>query len=258
MKARLKQALMLAGLREDEIHLYLLLLKYKNATVSKLLEHSNLPAIRVYRMIHSLESRGLVKANPINRKERSFYPLSLKNILDQINKKRRDLKNLELTLQSMDPFLAVISDNGEQDGIEIRQGLPAFREEYLKMPDSCADEYLHIGSMENFWETAGMTYDGSDERQFIHKRMKNGVYARVLDFETESMLRVKNNDYFEKRTVKFIPPDMAGSQNYLAIGEKHASFFVCDLENPRVFIIKQPDLLAFHKEQFGLLWEKCY
>ena len=55
----------------------------------------------------------------------------------------------------------------EEESIEIREGLDAFREEYLKLPSCCEDEYLHIGSMEDCWRVGKMGYDSPEERETV-------------------------------------------------------------------------------------------
>jgi sugar-specific transcriptional regulator TrmB len=254
MRKKLTNLLRLAQLKDEEITLYLLLLKLKQATISQLVEKSQLNFMMVYRTIKRLRERGLIDAEPVNNKQDIYKPLSLKAIIDKVHAQQRKLKRLENGLKGLDDFLPYIDLNEkDEETIQLREGIDAFMEEYLKLPELCEDEYLHIGNMYKLWDASGLSYEAPEERNFIHRRINRGVHARILNMPDEKVEEVVSKDTLEKRTSK-IKENLPVTENYLAITDEQASLFICDHEDPRVIVIKQPELLGIQRDQFKTLW----
>ncbi len=258
MKRKLLSLLREADLRDEEIRVYFLLLTLRQAGVPELIAKSGLPSMTVYRTVQRLHERGLVDEMPLNNKQKLYKPLSLSVFAQTIAKENRRLKKLELSLRNLDPLLPFFSvDSKEEDseGVELREGLDAFREEYLRFPDLCKNEYLHIGNMLNYWDTAQMTYECPEERAFINKRISRGIQCRIVDLHSEKFDEISNNNTRELRKIKY-SDDIPLHKNYLGFAENHASYFICEPENPRVLVIKQPELLELYKFQFETLWKQ--
>lgn len=256
MKRKLLSLLREADLREEEIRLYFLLLKMQQAGIPDLIAKSQLPSMTVYRTMQRLIDRGLVETLPINNKQKLYRPLSLAALARTLAAQERRLRRLELSLKNLDPLLPFIdleSDDEIEDGIEVREGLDAFREEYLKFPDICKGEYVYLGNMLNYWDTAQMTYECAEERTFINKRLSRGIHCRIIDLYSDGMEKITKNDSREMRQSK-LALDLPLKKNYLGISEKHASYFICEEENPRVLVIKQPELLDLYRSQFEHHW----
>lgn len=256
MRKKLTNLLRLAELKDEEITLYLLLLKLKEATIPQLVAESNLNFMMVYRTIKRLTEKGLIDSEPVNNKQDIYKPLSLKSLINKIQTQQRKLRRLENGLKGLDHFLPYMDiDNETDESIQLREGLDAFLEEYLKLPELCEEEYLHIGNMHNLWNTAGLSYEAPEERNFIHRRIHRGAFARVLNPPTEKADEFASKDSIEKRTTK-LKSGLPVTDNYLAITENQSSLFICDPEDPRVIVIKQPELLEMQKDQFRTLWSK--
>ncbi len=258
MKKRLTNLLRCANLKEEEIKVYLLLLKFSEATIPQIVSKNGLPTITVYRTVKRLFERGLIEEDKLNKKQNIYKSLSLNALIKKINFEERKLSRLKQNLKNLDSLLPFmdIEQEEDEDLIEVHEGIDAFREEYLKIPKLCKNEFLHIGSMTSYWDTAGMSYDSAEERYFINTRMNRGVFARVLNPNTIDAERIKKRDSMEKRIMK-IRDGLPVSENYFTMAENQSALFVCDKENPRVIVMKQPDLLALQKAQFKELWEKA-
>ena len=231
MQQQLRTLLQAANLRPEEVKIYLLLLKFQKTTIAKLTEKSSMASIMVYRTLKRLHKRGLVEEGNLNNKTNYYKPLSLDALITQIETERRKLTYLKMSLKNLEfllPFMDGDNPSGEvQEQIIIKEGVDAFKREYLKFPNICKDEYLHIGSMDNLWETAGLTAECGEERNFIRKRMRKGIYARVLNPYSEVMDDIKKRDTLEKRTTR-IKSKLPIMNNYLAIAESESTLFICD------------------------------
>jgi predicted transcriptional regulator len=259
MRQRIRDLLRLAGLREEEICLYLHLLKLQRASMSELIGKSGLNVMTAYRTMKRLQERGLVSAMKINRKASVYAPLTLSTLIAKLDREQRTLRKLQLALANLDSLLPYLDVNGETDDdgepVEIREGLDAFREEYLKLPDCCTDEYLHIGNMANYWKVAGMSDEAPEELAFRRKRLSRGIYCRIFNPHTPEAEIFAKRDSRELRTTRLVD-DIPVKRDYLAFADAHVSHFVCDEKNPRVIVIRQPELADLYRKQFEMMWEK--
>lgn len=257
MRRELSALLRYAGLKEEEILVYLMLLKLQSATVSVLSNNLQIKQTTLYRTLNRLLGRGLLETKDLNDKQRSFSPLSLQNLINSIDKKQRKIRRLQMRLQNLDPLLPYLdlNNNTKTPEIEIHTGTEAIKEEYLKMPDIFEEEYLHVGHVSNFWRTAGLNYDCAEERGFIARRMKRNIFARSLSIQSPEVERIKANDSKEKRTT-IIGISYPVKKDLMLIAEHQINHFVCDEDNPRVIIIKNPELVRFHRQGFEEIWKK--
>jgi len=256
MKHRLQSLLRLAGLREEEATLYLHLLKLRRASMSELIAASGLNVMMAYRTMKRLQERGLVSAMKINRKTSVYAPLTLTALTKKLDQEQRKLRKLQLALRDLDPLLPYLdmeAAKDDADPIEIREGIEAFREEYLKLPDCCTDEFLHIGSMQNYWRIAGMSDEAPEELAFRRKRIGKGTYCRIFNTHSPESETFAKRDSRELRTSRLVD-DIPVRRDYLAYADNHVSHFICDAENPRVIVIRQPEAVALYRKQFEMMW----
>lgn len=257
MRRRLRDLLRLAGLREEETELYLLLLKKRRAAMSELIAEGGINIMTAYRMMKRLQECGLVKAFKINRKQSIYAPLTLAALIRKLDVEQRKLRKLQLALQGLDRFLPYL-DLGmmkhDEEPVEVREGLDAFKEEYLKIPDLCTDEFLHIGSMESYWKVAGMSDDSPEELSFRHRRVNRKIFARIFNTPSPESRIFAARDSRELRTTRLMEA-LPVTGNYLAFSARDVRHFLCDAEHPRVIIIRHPELVALHRQQFQKMWE---
>jgi len=258
MYKQFKDVLYSIGLKEQEIKIYLLLLKLQSSTVPELIEKSELNTMMVYRAINDLQEKELIEPLPLNNKQSIYKPLPLYAVAKKLNANQRKMRKLELKIKNLIPFFPYANiENDSEEAIQIREGLDAFREEYLKFPEVCKNEFHHIGNMTNLWKTAKYSYESPEERNFIHKRMSKGIFARVINTPNPDAAEFHAKDFREKRTTK-LSEKIPVTNNYLALSENHCSLFICKPEEPQVIVIKQPELLSIQKVFFQNLWSNAY
>ncbi|MBU1151279.1 hypothetical protein KJ632_00455 [Patescibacteria group bacterium] len=256
MRKKLQYLLSTTDLKPEESKIYLLLLKLNSATIQQLSAQSGISEMSTYRAVKRLQERDMVEAQQLNKKQSIYQPLSLQKLIQRINHKQKKLARLANSLKDIDPLLPYLDLNEElEDSIEIKEGLDSFREEYLKLPRIAKDEFICMGSMEQYWAVNGWDLDAPEEASFIRQRMHKGVYARVANIRSEQSEYFHSRDSLEKRTTK-IKDDIPMINNYFTITENQSNLFICNKENPRVIITKQPELLNLQKAQFSELWKK--
>jgi sugar-specific transcriptional regulator TrmB len=259
MRRRLQDLLRLARLKEDEVVLYLSLLQLKRAGMPALIAKTGMNIMTAYRTIQRLKERGLVQGININKKQEVFAPLTLAALIQTLDREQRALGKLRESLKNLGPLLPYLDletqerSDTQDELIELREGIDAFREEYLKIPDHCRDEFLHLGSMQNYWDVAGMGDESPEELAFRAKRYRRGVYSRNINTNSDAIRAVQMRDSKELRTLR-ITDDIPVKHDYVAFADNYICHFICDKNDPRVVIIRHPELQAFHRKQFTDLW----
>ncbi|MDD5469665.1 MAG: helix-turn-helix domain-containing protein [Candidatus Peribacteraceae bacterium] len=261
MRRKIQYLLRLAGLREEEVALYLHLLRLKRASMAELIAESGLPVMTAYRTVQRLQDRGLVQAMKINGKQSVFLPLTLAALIRTLGAEERTIRRLQNALKDLDPLLPYLpAEEGkpvaeEAEPVAIREGLDAFREEYLKLPDLCADEFLCMGSMQNYWHVAGMSDESPEELAFRHKRFRRGMFCRVFNTHSPESETFAKRDAQELRTTRLIDA-IPVARDYLGYSRDHVRHFICDKDHPRVIIIRHPELVALYRDQFERMWRE--
>ncbi len=255
MKKQLAQLLEMAELKHEEVTIYLHLLKLKSATIPQLVALTGVNTMMVYRTFKRLTDRELVKAQPLNNKQNTYSPLSLNAIIHRVTQERQKLDRLERAFRGLDNLLPLMDVSSDNDTMEIHEGVEAMLEEYLKIPDLCKTEFLHIGAGTKTWDLLGLDFDCTEERNFIKRRMNRGVHARVLNEPAKEMERISLSDTKEKRTTR-VKEKLPVMHNYLIITDNQSHLFINNIEHPRVITIKQPDILTLQKDQFYDLWKQ--
>lgn len=260
MLRRLQEVLRLAGLTEDEVVLYVHLLRLKRATMAELIGESGRTVMTAYRVMKRLQDRGLVQAININRKQSVYLPLTLKGLIDKLDTQQRTLRRTQLALQDLGrflPFLDVpdtLSDrHRDEEMVEVREGKEAFREEYLKLPDLCDDEFLCMGSMQNYWQVAGMSDEAPEELAFRHKRFRKGMFCRIFNTHSRESEIFSRRDSKELRTTRIVDT-LPVARDYVGFSRDHVCHFICNPEQPRVIIIRHPEMVALYRDQFERMW----
>ncbi|MFH0769861.1 MAG: helix-turn-helix domain-containing protein [Candidatus Peregrinibacteria bacterium] len=257
MRRKIETLLSMAGLRDEEVRMYIHLLALQRASMNALIARSGLQLMTAYRTMRRLQERGLVQAEKINRKQSVYIPLSLSALVAKVDTEQRKLRNLQLALQGLDHLLPYVasrqqSTDGEEP-VEVFSGLDAFREEYLKLPDLCDDEFLCMGSMQNYWNVAGMSDEAPEELAFRHKRFNRNMFCRVFNTHSKESETFAKRDSRELRTTRLVDT-IPVAKDYLGYAKDHVRHFVCDRENPRVIIIRHPELVALYRDQFERMW----
>lgn len=254
MKCELSTLLRQAGLRDEEIRVYIALQVLRQATLSEVHVHTGLSHTTAYRTLRRLLDRGLLQELPINKKQSKYAVQSLDVLADAMSKEQLRMRRLELSLRSCSGIDIDALQKTTGDGVEVREGIDAFHEEYLKLPELGGEEFLAIGSSDSFWKASRASVESSLERSFVSRRLKHSVYSRSMMVASQDAEKIAKNDTKEMRTTK-MKPRLPVMTNMLMICGNRVSHFLCDTHSPSVLILRDPELVAIHKQYFESLWE---
>jgi hypothetical protein len=230
--------------------------KLKQTTLSELRAQTKLSHTTTYRTVQHLIERGLVEQVPLNRKQSLYLPRSLSVLATSLRSETSRLRRVERTLCTYDrlvPYMDLDDPPSSATSVEVREGMDAFHEEYLKLPELGHDEFLAIGSSDRFWQASRASIDAPLERAFVSRRLRKGVYSRSLMLASRNAEAIARNDTRELRTTK-IQSTLPVMTNMLMLCGDQVSHFVCDVDHPQVIILRDPELVAMHRASFETLW----
>lgn len=255
MQQSLRQLLRLLDLSEEETELYLCMLENSSNRISEILKKKRIPKTSVYRMTRRLVERNLLKEKSVNGKQREYIPCTIAELLERATAQGRELETIKHALRNTDSLLPFMRNEEGEASVALREGMEDFRQEYLSVPTTLTQEYLHMGSVPDFWKTANMGFESPEERWFISTRLRRNVYARILELPSPEAHVVQAQDSREKRTTKIIP-SLPLKKDFVLVSDTRVSHFVCNPDYPRVIVIRHPSAVQMYRQHFDLLWEK--
>ncbi|MBI2662108.1 hypothetical protein HYX11_01475 [Candidatus Woesearchaeota archaeon] len=232
------------GLSENEIKLYLELLKLGETTTGSLIKNTGMASSRVYISLNSLINRGLVTF--ITKNNTKYYQAENPDTL---------LKNIEekkKQLESLLPELKTLTKKEEKETYStIFEGFNGFKIAFQNQIDICTskDEILVIGF-------SPQTYAFKSLRAFLKnidlKRYKKKINLKIL-LPKESKTTIGKDREKEPYTkVKYMLHGFF-SPTSINIYRDYVILTVWE-EKPTVFLIKNDKIATSFQHYFKSLW----
>src|SRR3989344_47430 len=111
----MKETLRKIGLSEEEINIYLFLLKKGSSKATIISKELGVARTTIYRFLSSLHGKGLISEN-IQHNVRYFYPVSPERIPEIIEERVEDIKEIIPELNSLKNIV------GEETKVELFKG----------------------------------------------------------------------------------------------------------------------------------------
>lgn len=233
------------GLTKKEAEVYQALLRLGNSPVSKLLAATGSHPQVIYRVIDTLEKKGLLTVTI--RKSRKFVRAEDPKTLEVIEKKR--LENLVKAL----PELSALQKSPADALIRVSRGNEAVRS--LRMRGL---EELPVGGTYQVIGASGNRYYevmGDFLQEYEHKRVKKKIWMKLVAFKDQKPL-------IESQT---IAPQY---NDFRYLSEEFAVFSSTNIFNdtvailiwsadPIVITIESSEVAESYKQYFASLWKQA-
>lgn len=238
-----KMALKQIGLSENEIEVYLTLLRVGSSSVSSIAEHSKLYRPYVYDTLKKLQERGLV--NYIVRQGKKFFrAVPPQRLMDFLKEKEDALKQMLPALNSL------MKLPKEETHIELYKGrevIKTVQKDVLNALIENGGENLVIGVDEKrFMDSAPIAME-----QFFNEMKRHKLKEKVLVREGDNYLpgRKETTEY------RFISKEFFSPTSTFIYGDNVAIIIFC--EPLHGIIIKSKLLSEAYRKQFYLLWKNA-
>jgi len=232
------------GLTQNEAEVYLTSLSLGPTTILKISKSSQIRRTTVYSVIETLKNKGLVHIKPDGFKQLyvAEHPDRLDNIIES---KKRSLEKL------LPQFTALYNLKGGESTVKYYEGLGAIKNIYETILDPLkpGDDYLVIGDSEKlFMKTDPKYFDN-----FLEKRIKSRVKARLLVTNTEKAQHMKKYAKNMNHEVKILPEGSKMSVDVMIVPQKVTIF---NLDEPISAIsIENKAMIEMHRELFEIIWQ---
>jgi len=161
------------GFSQKEAKLYLTLLARGGATAAELTAASALKRPTVYKLLESLQDRGLV-AQSFRGTRRFFTPEPPEQLMKNVENQKRNIEQILPDLTDLFMANTLHPRVRYYDGIA---GIRKIHEFFLRMPPGSS--YYYFGSMRSSVDALGEEFVAEYTRQRVRNRIwSNGIYPR--------------------------------------------------------------------------------
>lgn len=219
----------LLGLNKYELSAYESLVKGGKNSASRISKISGVPYGRIYDILSSLESKGLVKVIPEDTKK--YMASEPKNFIDLVDNKKEKLVKLKKDIKE----LQQIYESAEEEPVLIAKGKKNFWRVVQKL--SYPKEYEYI------FRSSGRYRPSSGEN--IKKQLKEGVNIKTLLDKNKT----------EKKDIKEwnrILPELKNMRN------EGIALSIIDDKEVMIGLINSNTTLFIRNEPFARLMKKFY
>ncbi|MFH1307771.1 MAG: helix-turn-helix domain-containing protein [archaeon] len=236
----MKEILKQTGLTENEIQVYLTLLKIGPSTVSKIAERSGLYRPYVYDTLERLQEKGLTSF--IIKDNKRFFEAASPSHLIEIE--RDKLKELEEVIPKLEEFQKSSKEETKASLYSGKKVVRVIQKDILTTLKK-GQESLVIGVDEKKF----MQTDSIIMEQFFSQMKKSKLKEKVLVREGDNYLP----GHKETTTYRFLPKQYFDPTSTFIYGDKVA--IITFTEPLHGLLIESKFLAQTYRKQFQLLWK---
>ncbi len=232
------------GLTDNEIAIYLFLLKSGETTTGSIIKETGIVNSRVYESLNSLVEKGLVSYN-IQKNGKHFQATNPKILLEQEEERKNKLKSLIPELVSM----ANLQESETKTA--VYEGYEGFKTAFRKIIEDCpkGGEIAILGFSEQQYKTESLRLFLANMN--LKSAAKKQTLKIILDDSVKDTLG-KDREQEKFTEVKYMPRGYI-SPGAVDIFEDYVYLFLWE-EKPFVFMIKNKKIAESFKQYFTFLW----
>ncbi|MFH1711336.1 MAG: helix-turn-helix domain-containing protein [Nanoarchaeota archaeon] len=232
------------GLTDNEIAIYLFLLKVGESTSGPIIKETGIVNSRVYESLNSLTEKGFVSYN-IQKNGKHFQATNPKILLEKEEERKDKLKKLI-------PELISISNLAEtKTNTAVYEGYEGFKTAFKKIIDDCPEckEIYILGFSEQQYKTESLRLFLANMN--LKSASKKHRLKIILDKSVKETLG-KDREKEKLTEVRYMPKGYV-SPGAIDIFEDYVYIFLWE-EKPFVFMIKNKKIAESFKVYFNFLW----
>lgn len=238
------------GLSAREANAYLACLELGPSSIQQLSKHSGMNRSTVHFLAESLKKKGLF-TETCKGKKRLILAVKPENFADFVDKQKERVNLLESDLSSLIPLLNNISSSeSNKPRVLFYEGEKGFYDICHRSIDNADKEILFLSSLTDFRNVGNdQTYD---EGYYIPKRMKKGIFIKMLVFENRISQNYRISQVKELRETRFLPDDFKFKSTFFIYGDE---FSMISSKPPFLGVVIQSKQLSHTMKQiFEMLW----
>ena len=241
MAERYVEALKEYGLSENEIKVYITLLKMGEASAQGIAKNAGLPRTTTYHLLDALSQKGLVSYVEKGL-IKYFQATPPEHLIELLAEKKRRIEEIVPELK------AIVATIKEKPKVVVYEGLQGIKSILQDILDE-KTEILHYGDIASLQNVLRYAFP-----QFIRKRVERKIPIRIIckkEEPHEELLKTTKKEY---RSFVFIPQNYIFKSSIFLYANKIA---ILNLHTEPYYgvVIHNKDYYDTEKNLFELLWK---
>lgn len=243
-------ALQNIGLTENEAQIYELLIKLGEIPVSILINESGLKRPTVYKILYSLETKGLISQRDIKKKIH-VKPLSPTKLLDMAENKYQETQRIREDILSFVPQLnSLYIASTENPTVRTYEGIKGLKEIY----EDILSEKKPIYAILQAAEVEPELYKWLTTT-FVKKRVRAKIHVKAIVATSKASMKYKKKDVKEYRISVLVPEEKFPFEHEIDIYGDKIAFIHYKKGEPLIgVVINHPAIAQTSKAWFNLAW----
>lgn len=249
LKENIYKALVELQVSPPEIDLYLASLSLGSTSISKLSKFIGISRPNVYKLIHSLEAKGLVEFSKQKKYHRQFLVKSPSVVLEKFRRKRGEYERLEQDMAtSMPEILAAYAQGAETSRIKIFETNESLTKTLIQLhTEQTPTPMLVFGSVE--YHLHVMKWSGF--RQLVKERVSRGIPIKMLLLKSSIAAMMKERNKAELREVRYLSEIRPFSTAFQVFDKK---ILFWQPKAPLAILVEDEYLAQMFRSIFEKLW----
>jgi HTH-type transcriptional regulator, sugar sensing transcriptional regulator len=244
----IKNTLQRAGFTQNEVKVYLTLLKIGRTTSYKIVKEAKVSSGKIYETLDKLIARGIVSYITINSKKH-FEAAEPERLLDYMKKKELEIHEEVEEIKKILPELKLKKKLVEKESkAEIFEGISGIKTVYELMLREAKGTILILGAPKEAGEKLNYYFDNFNKR-----RTEKNLQLKII--LNHAHPREKKLTETKKTKVKVFPKNIITPAWINIFNDYVATFNLAD--EPIVFLIKNKKIADSYKQYFKLMWKSA-
>jgi sugar-specific transcriptional regulator TrmB len=237
------------GCTDQEIELYAISLATGPSSINAIAEQMQIARPNIYKLIRSLEEKGLARFSDKKKYARDFIVSSPSVVLGRIRAKRKDVDdNLKSLSISLPDLLALYRQGDAPTKIQIIQTKEQFVSMFWSTLDEAKETIRVCGSAGDF--IGFISWD--EERKWIKERVKRNLKMQSLLLPDADAKVIQGTDAKDLRETRILSKAAPFSTLFQVFGHK---VIFWQPKAPLAVVIEDEFIVEMMKSLFDELWE---
>ena len=238
------------GCTKQEINVYTTSLILGPAPIQDIAARLSIARPNVYKVIRSLEEKGLARFSEKKKYARNFLVVSPAAVLERLRAKEQEVaagtRDLSLAL----PDIMQLYQQGDMPAkVKVLEGGDQFLRVFWSILEEGKSPLRFMGSADEFINFISW----NEEKKWIKERVRRNLFINVLLLPGEDATTLRSRDESEMRETRFLEDITPFVTGILLFGNKATLW---QPQAPSVVLIEDEFIVQMFRSIFDRLWEE--
>lgn len=238
------------GCSDQEIEVYTTSLILGPSPIQDIAARVSMARPNVYKVIQSLESKGLARFSEKKKYARNFLVVSPATVLERFRAKEERITATTHALSLAMPDIMTLYQQGDMPAkVKVLEGGDQFLRVFWSILEEGKSPLRFMGSADEFIEFISW----GEEKKWIAERVRRNLFINVLLIPGEDAATLRSHDENEKRETRYLSGVAPFATGILIFGNKVTLW---QPKAPSVILIEDELIVEMFCNIFDGLWEK--